>query len=215
MTHIQNAERATVRIENTPFVETDALVSTATKSKQRGFTLIEFLFVLGLMIIAGFLASRQFGDASIKTSVPVIATDVKAFVLSQQAIVQGSNSLTPFQRLTQASFATAMRGSKLQVGDGADNTGENVRHRLGGDTGLVTIVNPGATFGLSFAKASKAACPEFISSVQEGALNVTVNGTAVKTMDENGNIQVAYDAMMAQGLCNSGNVNEFVFTFGR
>jgi Tfp pilus assembly protein FimT len=204
MTHINNVERATVRAEKRP-----------TKSKQRGIYLIEFLFVLALAVIAGFLAYRQFGGSSIKTTVPTIADDIKAFVLSQQALVQGSSSLTPYQKLTQADFATAMKDSKLQVGDGADNTGENVRHRLGGDTGLVTVVNPGATFGLDFVKVNRAACPEFISSIQAGALNVTVNGTAVKTVDENGNVQVAYDAITAQGLCKSGNVNEFVFTFGR
>lgn len=206
MTRINNVERVKVRAGK-----------KLGKAKQGGFTLYEFLFVLGCMLIAGFLVSRNFGGTSIKTNVSVIAGDIKTFVTSQQALVANSTTLTPFRLLTQADFANAMRGtnSKLQVGDGDNNTGDNVRHRLGGDTGLVTVVNPGATFGLNFARVNNAACPEFVSSVQDAALNVTVNGTAVKTVDQNGNIQVPYDAMAAQALCRSGNVNEFVFTFGR
>lgn len=189
--------------------------SAAVKTKQRGFTLIEFLFVLALVLIAGFLAYRQFGGIGVKTKVTPIADDIKAFVLNQQAIVQGSSSLTPFQNLTQASFSAQMVGSKLQVGDGDDNTGENVRHRLGGDNGLVTVVNPGATFGLDFVKVNNAACPDFVSALQPASQNVTVNGTVVKSVDENNNVQTAYDAVKVQGLCKTGNVNEFVFTFGR
>lgn len=215
MTNVTAKHGSTVRASKAISEHSASRVKAAAKAKQNGFTLIEFLYVLALILIAGFLAYRQFGGASIKTSVSPIADDIKAFVLSQQAIVQGSSSLTPFQKLTQADFAAQMVGSKLQVGDGADNTGENVRHRLGGDTGLVTIVNPGATFGLDFVKVNKAACPDFVSALQAAALNVTVNGTAVKTVDENNNVQVAYDAISTQGLCKVGNVNEFVFTFGR
>ncbi len=198
MTHVTAKHGAPVRV---------------MKKHQRGFTLPEFLFVLGLILVASFLAYRQWGGLAVKTRVTPIADDIKAFVINQQSIVQGSNSATPYQSLTQASFAMAMKDSKLQVGDGADNTGENVRHRLGGDTGLVTVVSPGETFGLDFVKVSHAACPDFISALEGPAINVTVNGTVVKSLDEDNNVQVAYDAPKAQGLCKTGYVNEFVFTF--
>jgi len=210
MTQVTSRHGSTVRAANSKPKQAKQFRVAA---KQHGFTLMEFLFVLALILIASFLAYRQFGGIGIKTKVTPIADDVKAFVLNQQAIVQGASSLTPYQNLTQATFAMAMADSKLQVGDGVDNTGENVRHRLGGDNGLVTVVNPGATFGLDFVKVSNAACPDFVSALQPSSVNVTVNGTAVKSVDENNNVQVPYDAVKVQGLCKLGNVNEFVFTF--
>lgn len=205
----------TVKNGSTVLVNFAAAAQLGKKSRkqQGGFTLIEFLFVLGLILFASFLAYRQFGGMAIKTRVTTIADDVKTFVISQQSIVQGSNSATPYQSLTQASFAMAMKDSKLQVGDGTDPTSVNVNHRLGGATGLVTVVSVGATFGLDFVKASQAACPDFVSALEGAAITVTVNGTGVKSVDANGNVLVPYDAPKVQGLCQTGFVNEFVFTF--
>jgi hypothetical protein len=194
----------------TAAIETPKLI----KNSQQGYTLIEFMAVVFLVIVVGIYAYPRIAGAYVELKVPYVADDVKTFATRLRATTEGYG-VAPYDGMTQASFARAVKGTNLKVGDvsGEGATTDKVHHGLGGgEDGLVLFTEAGATYSLDFVKVSQYACPSFLSSVEQLATNITVNGTSVKKVDADANLTSAYSAAKAAAQCKDGDTNEFVLT---
>ncbi|EPG9766589.1 type 4 pilus major pilin [Escherichia coli] len=195
------------------------LINSAARlenAKQLGFTLIEFMVVLALVVLVGMVSYPRAVGYYTATKVPYVADDVKVFVTRFKASTQGYG-ISPFEGMTQQAFARAVKNTNLQVGDisGEGATSETVRHGLGGnEAGTVVFAESGNEFTLTFAKVSEYACPDFVGQIQALGSKVTINGVSVKTTDATGNLTSAYNDAKSRGQCKDGDSNEFVLTVG-
>jgi len=181
---------------------------------QKGFTVVEFMAVLFLTILAGILAWPRITGLYVEIRVPFVADDLKAYVARTKSVTQGYG-IAPYAGLTQLAFARAVKDTNLKVGDvsGEGTTSEKVRHGLGGaDNGTINFTESGSFFTLTLTNVSQYACPTFLSSVEMFASSVSVNGVVIKKMDDSGNLTTAYSAAKASAQCKDGDTNEYILT---
>lgn len=179
------------------------------RNRQRGFTLIELGICILLVGILALVSIPKFKGWAIKTRITPVAEDMNAYVAGKKVMAQTAGS-DPYTGLTQASFAKAMRETRLKTTIGS----EVVRHNLGGgDAGTVTIFETGSQYGFTFAKMNAAGCPALISQMESNAKKVTINGSTAKSMDDIGNVTTEYSENRAEPMCTDGDTNEVVFTY--
>lgn len=186
--------------------------------RQQGNYLLTIGIGIMIMLILAVWGIPKIKNYLIEGKIPSVAEEVQRFASRVKVSTTGTGT-TPYAGLTQAYFARAVRGSSLQVGavSGQGTGGVDVRHDLGGgDAGLVTLATTGATFTLTFANVSDAACPGLATSLQSTFDTITVNGKAAKTTNATTNVVTAgYVAGTVAGNCTDGDTNTFVFTMNR
>ena len=173
-----------------------------------GIMIMMILAVWGIPKIKGYL---------VEGAIPSVAEEIQRFI-ARVKVTTADNGTTPYTGLSQITFARAVKGSSLQVGDIAgQGKGETVvRHGLGGgDAGTVLLATTGATFSLTFAKVSDSACPGLAASLQRSVDSISINGKAVKTTGANNVVSLAYIAGTAAMSCVDGDENLFLFTINR
>lgn len=192
------------------------------KQKQQGNYLLSIGVGIMIMAILAVWAIPKIQDYLIEGAVPSIAEEVQRFASRVKVNAAGTGA-TPYSGLNQEYFARSVRGGSLQVvgSGGAGTAGEGttgtvVLHGLGGGTsGTVSLASEdaGAAFSLTFSNVNHAACPTLATALQRTASTITIDGTAVKTTDDDNNVTSAYNAASAAAQCEDGDVNNFVFTF--
>lgn len=186
--------------------------------RQKGDMLLNIGIAIFIMLILSVWGIPKIKSYLIEGKIPSVGDEIMRFASRVKVSTAGSGT-TPYAGLTQAYFARAVRGSALQVGavSGQGTGGTDVRHDLGGgDTGLVTLTTTGATFSLTFANVSDAACPGLATSLQSSFDNITVNGKAAKTTNATTNVvTTGYVGGTVAANCTDGDTNTFVFTMNR
>lgn len=185
--------------------------------KNRGFTLVELLFVIAVVGIMAAMATPFVRELLIESRVEPTAQDVIKVTNVMRASGAASGSTTPYLNLGPTATATAAfsntamgKSTSLTVtGAGATAT---TQHNLGQTNAQVTVVqaaNPtaGDSFTVTFPTVNKAACPILATQLNRTAIAISINGTVVKAV--NG----AYNGTAAQNACTTGDTNTFVFTF--
>jgi len=190
--------------------------SSNTVRGSRGFTMIELLVVLAIILVLGILAQPYARGIIINGKVDPTAGDISKIVAKLRSNFSGQGT-TPYTNMGAATAATAVfantgRGlvSALSIsGEGATAT---IAHDIG-STGSqltvsqATITTLGDSFSVSVPTVSDAACPGLAASLSKSAEAITVNGALAK--GANG----VYNGGIAQNACVAGENNTFVFTF--
>lgn len=185
--------------------------------KQKGNYLLSIGIGIMIVTILSVWGFPKIKSMLVEGAIPSVAEAVQTFI-SRTKVMTADNGTTPYTGLSQITFARAVKGTSLQVGDIAgQGSGETVvRHGLGGgDAGTVLLATTGATFSLTFAKVSDAACPGLAASLQRTVDSISINGKAVKTTGANNVLTLAYIAGTASMSCVDGDENTFLFTINR
>lgn len=184
------------------------------KKSQQGNYLLSIGMGIMVMAILAVWGVPKIKDYLIEGAIPSVAEETQRFIAKVKINSAGSGT-DPFTGLDQEYFARAVRGGSLQVGDvsGQGTGGEVVRHGLGGGSaGTIEISETGDSFALTFENVNQAACPSLATALQRTVDDISINGTAVKTTDDDMNVELAYIASTAASACSDGDVNEFIFT---
>lgn len=190
---------------------------TRTSASQKGFSLIELLFVLAVVAILAAVATPFVRNLLIEGRVEPTAKDVINITNSMRAAAGATSSNTPYTTLGATAAATAVftnsgRGKAQALtitGAGATAT---TQHQLGATGSQVavaqgTITTAGDSFTVTFPTVSQAACPGLATQLSRVSEAISINGTAVKAVGG------AYNGATAQNACTDGDTNAFVFTF--
>jgi type IV pilus assembly protein PilA len=191
--------------------------SSALTRQQRGFSLIELLFVLAVVAILTAVATPFVRALLIEGRVEPTAKDVINVTNSMRAAAGATASNTPYTTLGATEAATAVftnagRGKATALtitGAGATAT---TQHQLGATGSQVavaqgTITTAGDSFTVTFPTVNEAACPGLANQLARVSEVITVNGTGVKAAGG------AYNSATATNACTAGDTNAFVFTF--
>lgn len=184
---------------------------------QRGqFSLIEVGIVAGLMILAVVFGVPAFQGILTEMRVPSAAGELQRFMARTRVLGEGDN-VTPYANLTTAdNLVPALRGSStFKVSD------TTVAHRLGGSgvgtNGTISLEPAalgggamGSAFSITLTNVNMKACPTLASTLNAVAETISVNGTVAKALGTN-NAAGTYDPAIAEGLCEKGDSNTFVF----
>lgn len=184
---------------------------------QKGYNLVSVGIAILVVLLLSALGIPKFKSYLVQGAVPPVAEETQRFISMVKVSSQGSGT-TPYTGLTQAYFARSVKNSALEVGaiSGQGTGAVDVRHGLGGgDNGTVTLATTGATFSLTFADVSDAACPGLAAALQRIVDGITINATAVKVTDANNVVTTAFIPGTAATRCVDGDNNDFVFTINR
>jgi Tfp pilus assembly major pilin PilA len=184
---------------------------------QQGYNLVSVGIAILVVLLLSALGIPKFKAYLVQGAVTPVAEETQRFISMVKVSSQGSGT-TPYTGLTQAYFARSVKNSALEVGavSGQGTGAVDVRHGLGGgDNGTVTLATTGATFSLTFASVSDAACPGLAATLQRIVDGITINGTAVKVTDANNTVTAAFIPGTAATRCVDGDNNDFVFTVNR
>ncbi len=185
--------------------------------RQQGNYLLGIGIGVMIMLLLAAWGIPKFQAYLVEGAIPSVAEEIQRYAARVKVASRGAGT-TPYIGLTQKDFARAVKGSSLEVGTvSGQGTGSTVvRHGLGGgDDGLVTLSTTGATFSLTFASVSDAACPGLAAALQRTFDGITINATAVKATDASNVVTQAYVAGTANSRCLDGDSNNFVFTVNR
>lgn len=198
-------------------------LSAGTTQKQAGFSLIEISIVTTLMMLIAIIGIPAIQGYVIENKVPRVAEEMQRFVARMKANTNGFG-VSPYAGVDSGTLANALRTSSVVSVTGF-GSGASIAHGLGG-TGSsgrgVIIVAPqavagasnGSAFSLTLNDVNQAACPGLASILQRLAEVVTIAGAAGPIMVKNSLTEphMAYNPMLADAQCVSGDRNTFVFT---
>jgi prepilin-type N-terminal cleavage/methylation domain-containing protein len=189
---------------------------------QRGFSLIEVSIVTAIVLLIAIIGIPAIGAYVIENKVPKVGEELQRFVARAKANAQGSGPV-PYRNVDTGTLANALRDSSVLsvAGNGAAAA---VAHGLGGTgmggNGTVALSAAsvaggvhGSGFALTLTNVNGAACPGLASVMQRVTEHISIDGGAgsVVVKDAAASPAQAYDAMLAQAQCASGDANTFVF----
>lgn len=208
----------TESLMNNPGIPSQQSKRNLSKDRQRqgGFTLVEVLVVIGVIVFLIIIMFPQVKGIFIQGRVPAVAGELQRFMTATRLLGEGDTA-TPYVAISNAqNLVPAVRESSvLKV------TGNTVAHRLGGSgvgtNGTVTI-GPvalgggasGSAFSLTLTNVNHKACPVLASTLNGVSESISINGTAAKSLGAN-NEAGSLNAVTAQDLCVNGDSNTFVF----
>lgn len=169
-------------------------------------TSLSIAILVGILItVLGIPAGNRY---IIQSSISPVADELQRYMAAVKINGQGEG-VTPYEGLTQKSFARAVKGSALKA-----NASTNVvLHGMGGgNNGRITISETGDTASLTFSNLSSYACPGLPSAMQRGVETIKINGKTVKDTDTNSNVTTEYTTAKASDACSDSDSNEVVLT---
>ena len=192
-------------------------------SAQRGFSLIEISIVTTLMMLIAIIGIPAIQGYVIENKVPRVAEEMQRFVARMKANTNGFG-VSPYAGVDSGTLANALRTSSVVSVTGF-GPGGSIAHGLGGTgssgRGVITVApqavagaSNGSAFSLTLNDVNQAACPGLASILQRLAEVVTIAGAAGPIMVKNSLTEphMAYNPMLADAQCVSGDRNTFVFT---
>lgn len=184
--------------------------------KQKDFTLIELLIVIALITLLAVFGIPFARSLIIEGNVEPTASSISKTATKIRANFAGAGT-TPYTNLGSTAQATALFANLArEIGPAltVSGTGTTARvtHEIGASNAAVTVASTtlsaaGDSFSVTVANVNNAACPGLATNLSRSAERITVNGTTVKAVGG------AYNPAAAQNACNTGDVNNFVFTF--
>lgn len=180
------------------------------------FSLVEVAVVAGLLILAVVFGVPAVNGFLVEMRVPYASGELQRF-MARTRVLGESDTVTPYANITTSSnLVPSLQGSSVFR---VSNT--TVAHRLGGSgvgsNGTITLAPAalgggamGSAFSITLTNVNLKACPTLASTLNSVAETISVNGTAAKALGSN-NEAGAYDPSTAQGLCEKGDSNTFVF----
>ncbi|PIT78478.1 type 4 pilus major pilin [Limnohabitans sp. JirII-31] len=182
-----------------------------SKSRQRGFTLIELGIVLTIVAILTLFAVPKVRGFIITGKVQSTGDDLTTAVARIRGNAAGIAAVPAYTSMTTAVLAKALvnRTNAFTV----DATVTTIYHKIGSSTAAVTtapatITASNDAFTVTFSNVNISACPDLATNLQSAAEVITVGGTTVKA-----NASATLDAQTAATKCSDGDNNTFVFTF--
>ena len=194
-----------------------------TKRAQAGFSLIEISIVTTIMMLIAIVGIPAIQGYVIESKVPRVAEELQRFVARLKASTHGFGA-TPYSAVDTGTLVNAMRTSSV-VSVSGHGPGATVAHGLGGNgsngRGVILIAPQslsgaanGAAFSLTLNDVNQAACPGLASILQRIAETVSIAGQSGAVIVKNATLEppMAYNAILADAQCASGDRNTFVFT---
>lgn len=182
--------------------------------RQKGNALLNVAIAIFLGVLIAVVGVPKIQSYLVEAAIPPVSDEIQRFITRTVVSAQGTGN-TPYAGLDQAYFAQQVRNTSLQVGavSGQGTGGTIVRHGLGGrDTGTITLAETGTAFTLTFANVNNAACPGLATTLSKSVDDISINGTVVKSTDNNKTVTTQFTPMSAANECNDGDTNAFVFT---
>lgn len=215
--HYPNAASGAARDTKRHLARSSRRTRRAPLHRQLGqFSLVEVAVVAGLLILAVVFGVPAVNGLLIEMRVPYAAGELQRF-MARTRVLGESDTVTPYANLTNSgNLAPALvDSSTFKV------SGSTVAHRLGGSgvgtNGTITLEPAalgggamGSAFSITLTNVNMKACPTLASTLNAVAETISVNGTVAKALGTN-NSPGAYDPATAQGLCEKGDSNTFVF----
>lgn len=180
------------------------------------FSLAEVAVVAALLILAVVFGVPAVSGFLVEMRVPYASGELQRF-MARTRVLGESDTVTPYANITTSSnLVPSLQGSSVFR---VSNT--TVAHRLGGSgvgsNGTITLAPAalgggamGSAFSITLTNVNLKACPTLASTLNSVAETISVNGTAAKALGSNNEVG-AYDPSTAQGLCEKGDSNTFVF----
>lgn len=217
----RQARRAMPRGSQHRFVPLKAC--TARRGRQAGFSLVEVSIVSAIVLLISMVAVPMISDYIIENKVPKVGEELLRFVVRMRVSGNGAGE-QPYSGVSNALLASAMKQSSVLRVSGASASAV-VKHGLGGgsgtSSGVVTLAPAtvgsgaaGSAFKLTLNNVNNAACPGLASVLHQMASIVSITGgkTGGEVKNSTASPAVAYNPLLAESYCNSGDVNTFVFT---
>lgn len=180
------------------------------------FSLVEVVVVAGILILAAVFGIPAVNGFLIEMRVPYASGELQRF-MARTRVLGESDTVTPYTNINTAhNLIPSLQGSStFRVST------TTVAHRLGGSgvgsNGTITLAPAalgggamGSAFSLTLTNVNAKACPSLASTLNAVSETISVNGTVAKTLGTN-NDTGSYDPASAQGLCDKGDSNTFVF----
>lgn len=149
----------------------NALSSRKTARKSKGFTLVEFILVAGLVAVGLVVAFNSYQTSKITTEVNTESRGLQSLNSKIKSIYAGRNSYTGISTAMLIA-ASAFPAAMVDAGAGT------VANTWGG---AITVgVNAAAGFDITYTLVPTAACIELVNAIGASYRTVTVAGTVVK-----------------------------------
>lgn len=191
---------------------------------QQGFSLVEVSIVTALMILMAIIGLPAVQGYVIENKVPRVAQDLQRFVARLKMTAVGAGA-TPYAKVDQRVLMNGLRDATVVTVQGTENN-QAVAHGLGGrgvgGHGTVLLspetvpgMGDGSAFRLTLNFVNHAACPTLAAVMQRMASQVSIAGVGAAVVVKNSDATpaVAYNPVLADAQCATGDVNHFVFSF--
>ena len=204
--------------------QTDNAQNRNPRKKQGGFSLIEVSIVTALMVIVAIIGVPALEAYIIENKIPKVAADMQRFVSRMKVAAIGGGA-APYAGIDQRALVNGMREGAVVAVQGTGSTAD-VAHGLGGQgrgqSGTILIEpdsvpghGSGSAFRLTLTHVSHAACPMLATAMQRMASLISVSGSGglVTVKNAFSDPPLAYQPVLADAQCASGDRNRFVFVF--
>lgn len=151
---------------------------TTKKRKERGFTFVELMVVVGLIVILTVLAIPALQGLYREYRAPYFARDLASAVYSLQGAANTVATATPYTGVTTATLASALKDTAFSV---AGATATHSIQAAGLNPQAIAVTGtPGANLIITVSKVHEKACMPMVTQLARVAEAIKVGTVVVK-----------------------------------